>query len=185
MGALLFASAFVGPLVLACGVAVLALSLFVEKTSFSILAMYVMLVASAPAVAACATATLYRWCFPSGSARSLMNAAGLLALLALLSDGYVLASVAQLSVSPSPAVVVQIVSVASVVGALSCAVVMMGVLLFEIPVRWFLPSKETLEWEGILLSARAIATVIILVIGWGLIDEFARARLSSLLVIFS
>ena len=188
MGLLVFISACVGPLVLACGVVVAALSLFAESLSLSTIAVCLMLVASAPMVAACTASTLYRWCFPSGSALLVMNAAGLLAMLALLSDEHVLTTCAHFSafsVPPSPARVVEIVSVASVAGVLSSSVVMLAVLTFEIPARWFLSKSGAREWEGILRALRLVGTAVVLVMGWGLIDEFARARLSAVLSFFS
>jgi hypothetical protein len=115
-----------------------------------------------------------------------MNAAGLLTVLALLSDGQVLSDLARASSAPlSVTSIGKTLSVASFVGILSASVVMLAVLILEVPTRWFMGREDSTQWEGILCALRLIATVAVLVVGWGMIDEFARARLREFLVMFS
>lgn len=186
MGALVFASACVGPLTLVCGFVVVALMLFGGGSSLAAVVMCTVVVASAPLVAGCFASTLYRWCLPSASGRLVMNAAGLLTVLALLSDGQVLSDLARASSAPlSVTSIGKTLSVASFVGILSASVVMLAVLILEVPTRWFMGREDSTQWEGILCALRLIATVAVLVVGWGMIDEFARARLREFLVMFS
>ncbi len=186
MGILIFASVCVGPLTLVCGLVVVALLLFGEAQSLTSIGMCALVVASVPLAAGCVASTLYRWCLPSASGHLVMNAAGLLTVLALLSDGPVLSGLARAATtSPSVTSILSTLSVASVVGILSASIVMLAVLILEVPARWFVSREDAPQWEGILRTVRIIGTVAVLAIGWGMIDEFARARLSEFFSMFS
>ncbi len=186
MGVLIFASVCVGPLTLVCGLVVVALLLFGQVQSVASIGLCALVVASAPLAAGCVTSMLYRWCLPLASARLVMNASGLLTVLAILSDGRVLSDFARVATSaPSVTSILSTLSVASVVGILSASIVMLAVLILEIPARWFVSREDGPQWEGILRTVRLIGTVAVLAMGWGIIDEFARARLSEFFSMFS
>jgi hypothetical protein len=179
----------VGPLVLACGVLTMSFMLFAEGYTLASFAISLVIIFGAPLTAACVAATLYRWCFPLGNSLLVVNTAGLLALSAVLSDDFMLTLVAQLTsaraVPLSTSTVIRAVSVIGMLGVLSTSLVMLGVLLVELPIRWFLADSSVGTWEGPLMSVRCIGSALVLIVGWGFIDEFWQARLSELAHIFS
>ncbi len=186
MGALIVASVCVGPLTFACALVVVALVLLGEVSSVVSVGMCVVVVSSAPLVSGCVASVLYRWCFPAARARLVMNAAGLLTVLALLSDGQMLSGLARVATTmPTVNLLVSTLSAATVVGILSAALVMIAVLILEVPARWFVLRENSAQWEGIFHALRLIGTFGVLLIGWGILDEFARARLKEFLLMFS
>jgi len=189
VGIVVLASSCVGPLVLASGVLAMSLTLFAEGYTLASFTMSLAIIFGAPLTAACVAATLYRWCFPRGNALLVVNTAGLLALSAVLSDEFTLTHIAQMTsarAAPlSTSMVIRAVSVIGMLGVLSTSLVMVGVLLVELPIRWFLADSSVDTWEGPLMSVRCIASALVLIVGWGFIDEFWRARLSELVRIFS
>lgn len=175
-----------GPLTLVCGFIVAALLLFGEAQTVTSIGMCTLVVASAPLAAGCVASTLYRWCLPSVSGRLVMNVAGLLAVLAILSDEPVLSNYVRVATTaPSVTNILSTLSVASVVGILSASIVMLAVLIVEVPARWFVSREDGPQWEAILRTVRLIGTVAVVAIGWGIIDEFVRARLSEFFSMFS
>lgn len=186
MTLVLLSAGVLGPLALAAVVMLAALGVQAGNSTVGGAVAAAALVLVVPLISASCVGVVYRWSFQAGGmTRSVRGLVSTMTLAALLSYPPFLAAVAQSGAGQPPTVskVLALLGAASVVGAVSVAVVACSVLLVELPVRWFLPAQHQPCWDGILRSMRWIGAAVVVTVLWSVLQVWWLGRLHELLAV--
>lgn len=184
MALVLLSAGVLGPLALAAVVMLVALGVQAGSGTLGGAVAAAALVLVVPLTSASCVGVVYRWSFQAeGVTRNVRGLVSATTLAALLSYPPFLAAVAQSGAGQAPSVstVLALLGGASVVGAVSVAVVTCSVLLVELPVRWFLPAQHQPCWDGILRSMRWIGAAVVMTVLWSVLQLWWLGRLHELL----
>jgi hypothetical protein len=176
---LLAAYVFAGPLVFAA----MSLVLVGQAVQGSAVTLAATVFLSIPLFSGAGLSVLYRWCFarPAVGAASLLTGAAVLVFL--LSEPSFIFCIASLLMGSATAAtitgdVVQSMGAIATFVALVCAVIMFGVLLLELPFRFFSPQQRVLD-DGFFRAVRWIGGLVLFVAGSSIVRQEGVARLGD------
>lgn len=161
------------PILLCGATALVALSLFSGGTPVLGAAATAVSLLAAPFAAAVLVEMMYRWCFDGCAPRTLSTVAASAALTMLLGDRTLLIGLNFIWLNPEAGLhsLLPVCAAFVSISALSAAIVMCGVLLLELPLRWATSTFGRHEAEGLPKTLRLVAVCFIVGLGWPLLRE--------------